>query len=610
MITKIYKIFCAGVIGCGIVATLTSCEDFFNQESDDVLSADVEHLNSHVDTIYSVTGILAKLQTLADRTILFGELRADLVDLTSIANKDLREIANFNVTDNNQYNQPSDYYAVINNCNYFIAHADTALRSNRNENIFMREYCAVKSIRAWTYLQLALVYGKVPFFTEPLLTKNAAEEAEATTKTLEEICDYFIQDLSTLPVRYNTEYPNYGDIRNVQSRLMFFPLSIVRGDLWLWKASFSQNPSDYLQAAREYYDYINQRNGENSAYPTTRSGYIMWTPGSSEWNSITYSSLYPVSERIGEEEELITLIPGDSIPAEGHYSELRNLFTSREENEYYVSIKPSTRLIEISESQPNCVLTADGTSVLYSPQGLPEYMSGDLRLYNYYSKSIDVDDVTGKRYEYQTIAKYNSQRNIHIYRRTMVYLRLAEALNGAGYPRMAYEILAQGLSNRVIDEEVRPYYPTPKDSVNLDYFDFNDNRYEVCVANDFVRGGDQAISTHNMRGIHSRGSGWTPMDTTYVLPNDTIELDDAKRAQLIAEHQAVVDSLILNESALEFALEGTRYYDIMRYALRQNNPGAAMMKIIGARKGKKNPTNFNLANKTDWFIRWKDKVGY
>ena len=113
-----------------------------------------------------------------------------------------------------------------------------------------------------------------------------------------------------------------------------------------------------------------------------------------------------------------------------------------------------------------------------------------------------------------------------------------------------------------------------------------------------------------MMGIHARGCGWTPMDTTYVLPNDTIEIDDAKRAQLIKEQQVVVDNMILTESALEFALEGTRYYDVMRYALRQSNPGATMSKIIGARKGKDNPTTFDLSNKQNWFIKWKDKVGY
>ena len=180
----------------------------------------------------------------------------------------------------------------------------------------------------------------------------------------------------------------------------------------------------------------------------------------------------------------------------------------------------------------------------------------------------------------------------------------------AGYPRMAYEILAQGLSNDVIDDEVRPYYPTMEDSLNLNYFDFNNTRYEVCDVYDFIRDGQYMVETHNMMGIHARGCGFTPMDTTYVLPNDTIELDAEKRAQLIKEHQAYVDKLILTESALEFALEGTRYYDIMRYALRQDDPGATMMKIIGARKGQNNPTTFNLANQQNWFIKWKNKGGY
>ena len=66
---------------CGFAAALmalpvlTSCEDFFTQESDDVIYASDDHLNSAEDSIYSVTGILTKLQTLADRTILLGELR-------------------------------------------------------------------------------------------------------------------------------------------------------------------------------------------------------------------------------------------------------------------------------------------------------------------------------------------------------------------------------------------------------------------------------------------------------------------------------------------------------------------------------------------------------
>jgi len=610
----------AGSVCCGLVAALvalpvfTSCEDFFAQESDDVLYADQEHLNAAEDTIYSVTGILTKLQSIADRTILLGELRGDLVDLTNEASNDLREVFEFNVGDDNIYNNPSDYYAVINNCNYFIAHADTALKDIRNESVFMKEYAAVKAIRAWTYLQLVLNYGSVPFYTEPMLSKEAAEAAENGTKAdLAAICDYFINDLQNIPERYNRELPGYRAIRGVESRLLFFPLSIVRGDLYLWKASVTQSKEDYKQAALHYYKYISERNGTNSAYPTGKSNYIWWEPGEASW---LYPSggIFPISESIADNAELITMIAGDSIRAEGHYSELRNLFTSREENDYKVSITPSTRMVEISESQPNCVLSSKaGTSIIYAPKGLNRHRSGDLRLQDVWYENTRIDPATNTRIETQYIYKYYSQRNVHIYRRMMVYLRMAEALNCAGYPHMAYQILAQGLSNRVINNQVIPYYhaseeetSTLSDSLFLARFDFPDERYAVCTVNDFTGAGEQ---THNMMGIHARGCGWTPMDTTYVLPHDTLELDLAKRSQLIAEQQAVVDSLLLTENALELAFEGTRYYDLMRFALRKDNPGEFLSTMVGRRNSHSAGVAANLRNRNNWYLRWKGKIG-
>lgn len=612
----------AGSVCCGIAVSLmalpvlTSCEDFFAQESDDVLYADTEHLNVAQDTIYSVTGILTKLQSLADRTILLGELRGDLVDLTFYANNDLREIAEFNISNDNKYNKPSDYYAVINNCNYFIAHADTAMRSNREEEIFMKEFCAVKSIRAWTYLQLVLNYGKIPFFTEPLLSKEQAEAAENGMKAdLQYVCQYFIDDLKDLPQKYNVQFPGYRDIRGVHSKLLFFPLSIVRGDLYLWLATVTNNKEYYKEAAWHYYKYISERNGEISAYPTGREDYCYWAPGTSNWNSPS-GIIFPVSESDVANAELITMIAGDSIRAEGHYSELRNFFTYREENDGKVSIVPSVRLQEISAAQQNCVLSANGQSVYYAPPGLERHRSGDLRLQDAWYEGYTIDRLTGDKIESQYIYKYNSQRNVHIYRRTMVYLRLAEALNMAGYPHMAYQILAEGLSNKVISEKVMPHYhadetetSTLSDSLFLAKFDFPDVRYAVCTAEDFL-GRGTAVSTHNMMGIHARGSGFTPLDTTYVLPHDTVELDLVKRAQLIKEQQVYVDNLILNESALEFAFEGTRFYDIMRYALHQQNPGATMQKIIGARRGQDNPISVPLNDQSNWYLNWNGKIGY
>ena len=119
--TKIYK-FIFAVLAIGGFA---SCSDFFDQESEHVIFTETDHLNSATDSIYSVIGILNKLQAIGDRTVLLGEVRGDLVDLTKEANSDLRDMALFNIGDDNRYNNPTDYYAIINNCNYFIANAST-----------------------------------------------------------------------------------------------------------------------------------------------------------------------------------------------------------------------------------------------------------------------------------------------------------------------------------------------------------------------------------------------------------------------------------------------------------------------------------------------------
>ncbi|NLE31653.1 MAG: RagB/SusD family nutrient uptake outer membrane protein, partial [Bacteroidales bacterium] len=107
---------------------LSSCQDFFELESEQVLFVDDLKLNTVNDTVYSVIGIINRLQQVADKTVLLGEIRSDLISLTDKADLELQALATFTAGTNNLYNRPQDYYAIINNCNYFIANADTALR--------------------------------------------------------------------------------------------------------------------------------------------------------------------------------------------------------------------------------------------------------------------------------------------------------------------------------------------------------------------------------------------------------------------------------------------------------------------------------------------------
>lgn len=585
---------------------LTSCEDFFEQDSSYVIYEGDNPLNSATDTVYSVIGIMGKIQKIADRTILLGEVRGDLMDISGNTSTDLRDMALFTMNDDNVYNQPRDYYAIINNCNYYIAHVDTAIRNNRNEQLFLPEYAAVKAYRAWTYLQLALNYGSVPFVTEPILTQEEAD-AEYPRYGIQEVCDYFIQDLQGLE---DVEYPGYGDIRGLNSQFFYFPIRILLGDLNLWAGN-------YRAAALNYYGYINRRNGDNSYYATTVARY-RWNE---EWgNSYNYVS-FDNNETYNSQAELITLIPGDSIPSEGVYSQLRNLFNSfssvsgstmalrvNEENNGKVSLVPSAALKELSAAQVHCVVTtnADGTKLndtLYVPKTIDGWdYPGDLRLWHwagrYSDYQINIDNVQTQA---QMIAKYTT-RNVHIYRRMMVYLRMAEALNRAGFPRMAYQILATGLNNGIIEEKVLPYHTSMDEQAFISQFDFPDTKYKLYSASSLLSYADV-----NTIGIHSRGSGFSDANEHYLMPEGDASCQDASDS--LAYQIEKVEDMIMDEGALEFAFEGTRYYDLMRVALRRGEPAYLADKVY-ARSGKgQNAIQTDLYNTNNWYLNWGGQIG-
>lgn len=600
LINKITNAVQRPVLGLMAASMLmVSCSDFFDHDSEYVIDANGGHINNASDTIFSVVGVLKGVQKLSDRTILLGEARGDLVDITDVTSSDLRDVALFNIGSDNVYNQPRDYYAVINNCNYFIANADTALRNNRNEQIFLKEFAAVKAVRAWTYLQLALNYGRVPFVTTPILTKEDADKAYPVVG-ITELCEELIKDIQPLA---DVELPGYRTIGGLASKSMFFPINILLGDLNLWAGH-------YKESALCYYNYISKRNGANSYYPTSVNG-IRWQNTTSWTNPWDTWSSNVNSDEYGESSELITLIPGDSLASEPGYSNMRNIFNSTSTNDFKVSLTPSQAIQDISMAQTYCDVTRSSTgyNVIYAPKTLTRG-NGDLRLDDtwFHVENGAVIGNTGERLDfYQEISKYYS-RNVKVYRRTLVYLRMAEALNRAGYPRFAFQILSNGINNRVIEDSVIPHYRA--DSVWLRRFNFPNTSYLLNTVDGF---NGQSTLNYNTQGIHSRGCGYTPMNAYYQMPyND--ELADDSLGQIAWQTEKVED-LIVDEGALEFAFEGIRFYDLMRIALRRNDP-AYLADRIYARRGKAASGAMQSAIKADlydmqsWYLNWNNSIGF
>lgn len=620
------KFYFLPIILAGACAgTVASCDDMLDMGNDYVVYADQNHLTSPADTVNSVLGILNKLQGIAVRTNLLGEVRGDLVKVNNVAITDLKDLANFEITDDNRYNQPRDYYAVINNCNYFLAYADTTLINNRNEKIFEREYAAVRSIRAWTYLQLALNYGRVPLVTQPILTELDSQK-DFPMMDLEGICDYFINDLqpyitSTLP-----GFTNIDD--RINPRLCFFPVPVVLGDLYLWKGAVSQNSYYSRLAAQSYYRWIMTdtykgitRTGQwRREWPTSNLesgdyyGHNSWTSGIGvqpfSSAAIGYYGSYGA--------EVVTVIAMDSASNDGYYNQLRELYNTTSSNDYQASLSPSQRMFQYSEARAYCGETSTGSLVYPSKDDIDEtlmpYCVGDLRLAD--RLTTKTGRVNGVSVELQSIDKTNLQ-DVYIYRVGTVYLRLAEALNHAGFPRFAYTILSTGLSNKSIARNVLPYCATTQDTLWVQSFDFPDAYFTTA---------EDENSQYTMIGLHSRGSGNTIKNERYLVsaytdstdyPKDResptfVEDSIAWAAAAQAREIVLVDSLIDNEQVLETSFEGTRFYDLMRMALRKGDP-TWLADRVSRRNGEgtvDSRLQSLLSDPRNWYLSWKNQIGY
>ena len=563
MITKVKYIICAICVICGC----WSCSDLMDTDSELVEFQEDNNLQNETDSVYSVMGIIYKMQAIADRTVLLGELRGDLTTTTASASADLKAITSFTISTQNAYNRISDYYAVINNCNYFLTHVNKDLVKN-GRYVFESEYAAVKAFRAWTYLQVAQVYGTVPLITEPLLTEEASQTAmQQNLSDITAICNYFIDDIKPY---VDTKLPDYGRINDENSQKYFIPVRALLGDLCLWAGR-------YQEAAQYYHDYLALR----TAPVTTNLSHAYWHDADTkEFRQASNNFDFD-----GRGNECLCYIPMEISEFYGIKSELSNIFNSTSVNLDFAQVMPTKQLRELSASQNYCAtpLKIDGSvDTIYAPKDNLEMseLRGDLRFGTSYQNIV----YSKERYartsnEYQYIDKLNMD-GVTLYRANVVYLRYAEALNRAGYPQSAFAVLKYGLYPDIVAKQV--------DSL------------ETVAAGNLIDFDPDLFTIQNTQGVHSRGCGSADCDTLYVLPQPTEQL--ASRADTVAWQQPRLEDMIVTEMALETAFEGYRFYDLMRVALRRGDP-AYLANPISSRNGTVDDgLRTLLLNQKNWYL--------
>lgn len=546
-LTKLYiALFVFSVIFQG-------CEPLLDADSDRRVFPGDNKPDSPTDAIYSMAGLFSQLEKLADRYVLLGELRGDLMDVTTFANPYLTEIYNFNISRNNPYNNQKDYYSVINNCNYLIQNIDTAIVMGA-EKVMYTAYAATKAIRAWTYLQIALNYGRVKYYENPLLAvKDTGNYVEYS---IQELLPVLIQDLE--PWKHVEEPASISLGIDLSSAKLFFPVRFVLGDLYLWNG-------DYEQAATEYHDLImSSLTRENYPYVIDEYSQSTWSVENGEFVGRFGQDQYWLEMFEMSSREQITLIAGST--EYGQESELDSI---------------SYRSYEITPSA-TAIKNWDNQFYYHSARvNNPGDLRGDFGSYVTSENSDEeINSTYNIIYKYYLMNGFASKA-IAVYRTGLLYLRYAEAVNRAGKPNLAFAVLKHGMNSTTLatdtivprSEKYRVYTDstgTFYNYVNFEETDFDDNI-----------------------GVHARGCG-----NIHLAPDYRIVPQSSHQDSVL-----YVEDKIIEELALETAFEGNRFHDLMRIAFRRNDPSYLSNKVAEKYTNNKEAIRSKLMNEYNWYLQ-------
>ena len=632
----------------------SSCDDMLNVDSNRVeYEFDDWTLN---DSVYSVLGILKGVQGVADRQVLINELRADLVTVNeSKAIIDVQELSRsvFNLS-SNKYLDVKDYYAIINNCNIYLARVDTTLEKN-NIKLMLPEYVAVKGMRAWTYLQLAINYNNVPYFTDPILTHSAAEEVmNSPMLTREDIVNRLIADI--LPYENPAAYPmpawdtdgkvlkfGYGDNgTEVDTKLLFVPIRMLLGELYLWKG-------DYKNAAHYFYSQIVGAGTNETAKKYTDAGHkaSYSSEGGKSFNN-SYMKMFAAKTFNENSANYLAIVPFASTELYGTTSELASIFSPQSEVGG-AQVVASPGMQSLAERQVYCYMK-DPEDKKETPEYSHFYeYTGDLRIKaTTYTQRGDDDNKT----EYKNIiGKFNFEEGnigmesefvpkikttfLILQRKEHAYLRLAEAL--VGLERNGYDG-AMELAMTILKEGVKSSYQLLKNpvyAVDTTYVEHKDTLDQVIKV-DTICNKYLASCTDSLRynftaeiftgngGIHSRGSGYSERNDYYALTDSCIarylgetmiedKVETILRPLTYEDSLNYVADLVIDELALELAWEGTRFGDLIRFA-KSMGDNDVLAKRVAGRAYKNDVTYRNnefqmdaelygkMSNEANWYL--------
>jgi starch-binding outer membrane protein, SusD/RagB family len=608
----------------GLILSLficSSCEQFFNPE---------QELNITEDQLYDdwyeyrsvAMGLYGLQARLVEQIVILGELRGDLLKVTENAEPEMIEIYNFDISPDNKYASPANFFRLISACNNFITILETrhpeVVDMNAPVTNYDRLYGEVLCMRAWAYFNAVRIYGEVPFLPKSLTS-------------IEEI-DNFI----------NSKGNYYVDSVHITYGVNGYETIIVENDsiIPLDKQYYNTDlVIDYFTSDLENnikdFDNVKAVGVNHYAYNDDATWEVtIWNPyAMHSLLGIMYLTKGDLANAVRNFESVINFAPDGRYLVDETFSEYawRNIFTDVDPQEHIFTLwfnrsyfqknrlqeifdwraphkymlKPTERSVVLWESlfddytidrddvnpqktkiinpgYPGDFYRGYGVSYVYL-QGfgnnqVSSYSVERALQHKVEEEFVEADRILGdvdtavSKYNISKI-RYAEDANFNIYRAAGIHLWLAEAYT-------YWEHYENGvLGNRSIKAE----------------FILNDGSFFLGTDSEGVRG--RVGFGGKTDGLHAYSINYIhDPETNKVIDYIDVSKDNQKFRQYLEE-------LIMDERARELAYEGERFYDLMRVSKRRNDP-SYLAKLVSQKfpADQRDKMYEHLLNEENWYI--------
>lgn len=474
----------------------------------------------------------------AKRMFVWGEVRSDNLLLTSESNDDMKNIMNANLLPTNGWFDWASFYAGIGYCNLCLQKGPEIVRKDASfqENDWKPIEAELKALRALYYFYLVRAYRDVPFVVDANDTSEGATDPVPQTAS-ETILTYLINDLEAVK---DNGMKNFGNDEFNKGRFTKRGIYALLCDMYLWRASKNSSAdslakypgeaeSDYKKVI-EYADYLTDDilvdfkggNGsmtrslyyghERSPFPTEQPLPLYVNDKSKRVTDLAYAQIFNQTLSL---EDIFEVIDGyaQSSSTEGS---LRNTYFGNYSGSYTAGMFSAANAFQSISTKP------DDKTIAFSKTDLRAYEvvmkpsgSSTNAVYNiakFVATGISVDGADDLTNTATTVTySYGGiYQNFKLYRVSDILLMKAEAIAS-------------------LQEYI---YKTD----------------------------DQDMLKEGFRVAKAVWARSNPM----VDKNDELVFDDYSSSQALEE-------FVMRERQREFFGEGKRWFDLVRYALRQGN---------------------------------------